>query len=121
MKLKMIKYIIVCFFASIILGNIMFSVVHKNYSLANALFFVASISVQFILSIVNLIILFINQKNYYYLVNCLFFLPQLAIVIIFLMLEENSKDSIITFYIPFFIVQTLFYFRVRKLFSDLEI
>ncbi|GEM55844.1 hypothetical protein B0A58_15140 [Flavobacterium branchiophilum NBRC 15030 = ATCC 35035] len=120
MKLKIIKYIIICYFLSIILGSIFYSFAHKNYSLANALFFAASIKMQLIFSIINLFILFINKKNYYYLGSLVFFIPQLITVTFLLSLGGYSKDSTLTFYLPFFIVQTLFYFKVKKMFSDLD-
>jgi hypothetical protein len=117
MKLRILKYIIVSFFFSFLLSNIIFKITKSTPS---AIEIYISFWTQFILSIINCFILFTNSKNYYYAGKILFYVPQFIGITILLMLDDYWKESISTWYVPFFIVQTLFYFKVKKMFSDLD-
>lgn len=117
MKLKILKYIIISFFISFLLGNIIYKITKSTPS---AIEVFVSFWTQFILSIINCFILFTNSKNYYYAGKFLFYVPQFICITILLMLDDYWKESIFIIYLPFFIVQTYFYFKVKKMFSDLD-
>ena len=119
MKLKILKYIIISWFICIFIGNIVYKLLYGN-SLANILFFKVTVYIQFLLSFINLTILFINSKNYHYLGNILFFLPQIFVVCFLLTQDGYLKDMVYCCYVPFFIVQVLFYFKIKNMFTNLD-
>ncbi len=117
MKSKILKNIIICFFMSFILGILIH---HIFKGTATGFDIYVFFSIQLVLSIVNLSMLFVNNKNYYYLGNILFFLPQI-LTILFLSTQGDYWEYLLHYcYIPFFIVQFFFFFKVKKIFSDIE-
>lgn len=89
-----------------------------SFSLDNIIFLKISIYIQFLLSIINFLILFANIKNFYYVGKILFYIPQFVCVFILLIMDDYWKENIITIYFPFFVVQTFFFFKLKKMFSD---
>lgn len=120
MKSKMLTYIITSYVINIIIGNIIYKIINGSFDLDNILFLSVTLRLQFLLSFLNLFILFTNGKNYYYLSKILFYVPQLICIVVLIMFDGYWKENLFTIYLPFFIVQTFFYFKVKKMFIDLE-
>ena len=120
MKLKILKYIFICYILTFFIGNIVYSLLNGDFSLDNILFIKVIIYTQFLLSGINCITLFVNSEYYYYLGKYLFFFPQLICVFIFILLDHYYKENLFTLYIPFFTVQTFFFLRVKKLMNIMD-
>jgi hypothetical protein len=100
------------------LDNIIYKIINGNFDIDNMLFFIITLRLQFLLSFINLFILFTNSKNYYYLGKILFYVPQLISIVILIMFDGYWKENIFTIYIPFFVIQTFFYFEIKKRFYN---
>ena len=117
MKLKLLKYIFIVFLVSIFLENVVYRLLNGKFSLNNIIFFKVTLYAQSILLFINLTILLLNTENYYYLKKIVFYFLQIIYAIIFLCIDEYWKDDILTIFIPFFSIQTFFYFKVKNMFS----